>query len=119
MGKTSGIPGVISIVPIRGEHLRYYAKSESCENADYVVDLSSRGGNGECGCDDFLYRCQHNLKKSEGKTVLHGRDRTVCKHIIEAYLYYAVEGLKGEQQPARAKPMKVRNATNDRMLPWE
>jgi hypothetical protein len=45
---------------------RFWAKSRSEPDHWHLVDLTANNGQGECGCDNWKYRCQPKLK--EGKS---------------------------------------------------
>lgn len=51
------------VTPIHGERMRYMVRSENNHNFSYIVDLTENGGNGACGCPDFVLRKTKNLKE--------------------------------------------------------
>ena len=67
------------VMPVEGEHLRFYVRSRTEPGQRYLVDLQEHDFNGQCGCEDFLYRCGPKLK---GKFT--PGDVTRCWHIRQA-----------------------------------
>lgn len=53
---------------------RFWVESRSEPGHSHLVDLTAHNGKGECGCDQWKYRCQPAIK--EGKTAW-------CAHIEE------------------------------------
>lgn len=64
---------------IDGEVLRFRVKSRSVAGFSYLVDLQALKGNGQCGCDQFLYRCAPALVVTKEPCY-----RTRCWHITKA-----------------------------------
>lgn len=60
---------------IDGEPNRFFVKSGDPKNdTEYLVDMDEHGGNGQCGCSSFSYRCVSVLA---GNT----KGDPQCKHI--------------------------------------
>lgn len=78
-----------SIKDIPGELYRYYARSDTLGQPDYMIELEANDGTGECACKDFLCRCTVNIKN--GLLGLH--DRT-CKHIRRALIHHALRDVR-------------------------
>ena len=79
---------------IENEFARYLVQSASSPHYDYMVDLTARGGMGECTCTHYLTTCKPNYEKT-GKRVpytLKGENVvenvTECKHIEAAHRHF-------------------------------
>lgn len=68
-----------SVKAIEGELLRFYVKSRTAAGVSYLVDLQSLKCNGECGCDQFNFRCRPELNRRKVPS-----DRSRCWHIHAA-----------------------------------
>ena len=64
---------------IEGELMRFHVLSRTRLNDRYLVDLQAFKMNGQCGCDDFIYRHGPLLKGD-----YRPHDRTRCWHIRQA-----------------------------------
>ena len=78
------------VTPIPGEPLRYTVESSSEKQAPHIVDLNIGNGSFECSCVGFS--CVINPRIQKGEPLFIGNypnERTMCRHIKEAYFYFA------------------------------
>lgn len=59
---------------------RFWVDSRSEPGHQHLVDLTAHNGKGECGCDNWKFRCQPAIK--EGRTLR-------CSHIEAARAHIA------------------------------
>jgi hypothetical protein len=84
MGK---LKRTVKVQEIEGEPMRFRVESWEDPRLYHVVDLSERGGAGECDCRDFTTTCTRNWKDNGGKWVHYGfpgqpdPERVMCRHI--------------------------------------
>lgn len=50
---------------------RFWVESRSEPGHSHLVDLTANGGKGECGCDQWKYRCQPAIRNGLTKRCSH------------------------------------------------
>ena len=98
MGK---LKRTVKVQEIEGEPMRYRVESWEDPRLYHVVDLSEKGGNGECDCRDYATTCTRNWKDNGGRWVHYGvpgqpdPERTQCRHIYCARVKFTDTSLRG------------------------
>lgn len=50
---------------------RFWVESRSEPGHSHLVDLTANGGKGECGCDNWKFRCQPAIKDGKSMRCAH------------------------------------------------
>jgi len=69
---------------------RYRVESQSNPETWYLVDLTARGGHGQCSCVDFQTRANPNFRR-HGNWIPYAPGRhgcSECKHIAAAFAHH-------------------------------
>jgi hypothetical protein len=74
----------ITVAPIPGEAMRFWASSQRNPAHTYIVDLSENHGSGACQCSDFIARRQPAI--NDGKELF--TDMVSCKHVRAVREYW-------------------------------
>ena len=75
--------------PYDGGPFEWIVRSETRKEIEHLVNISARGGNGDCSCEAFQFRHVPNLKR--------GMAVSRCKHIKaarEAFTDYIIKTLE-------------------------
>ena len=108
--------------------LRYLCSSRSDPNAEYLVELDSYRGNGQCDCEWFRFKLEQFLKSGmppeqavvEGHVSLtvkktgevkHMADALRCAHLIEARRQFADDNIPKFHAIAKKQADEARRTT--------
>ena len=67
------------VEPIAGDRSRCFVHSRTEAGVKHLVDLEEFGGNGQCSCANFRFRCQPHLERGAPRS-----QRLQCWHIRQA-----------------------------------
>lgn len=76
------------VMPIDGEHGRYYVRSRSDVRRVYLVDLFENGFVGKCNCPNFEFKIQRDIDRG-----INPNGNQFCYHIKRAERHF-VEMMK-------------------------
>ena len=94
--------------------LRLFVASNSRAKLEHLVELDAFDGIGQCKCEDFLYRCEPELK--QGLRNLPELRR--CRHIKEArdFVLDKIIATIAQQQKEKEKPKREDRKTRKNMV---
>jgi hypothetical protein len=95
---------------IEGERYRMHVPSRNPSHPDYLVDLESNDGIGECGCDGWQITMHTRLQEGEDNP-----DRLRCYHVKRALIHWAFLRMSANLGP---KWYELLHPTTGALIKW-